>query len=112
MERFGIVEMEFVADLHRMQEANNHKYDAFHVILDNNFHKVPEGWTVVFLRNTPVQVVPDNLVPDIQEMSVSGFIHEPENQSLVCLYDANSEAGETMFRAVMELVVGWMDANF
>jgi len=111
MERFGILEMEFVADLHRIEEREQTKFSAFRTILDNNFNFIPAGWSVVFLRNTPVQILPDALLIDIKEISTRGFMHDSEDKRLVCLYDANTEEGRAMFRAIMGLVVGWLDAN-
>lgn len=111
MERFGILEMEAVAEVHREEARTGWKYEAFHTVLDNDFHNVPEGWTLVFLRSTPVQVVPDLLLASIEMESVQGFAHDPEQQCLVCFYDANSEAGISVYRAIMRLVVNWLDAN-
>jgi hypothetical protein len=111
MERFGILEMELVADIYREEQKTDWKFDAFHTVLDNNFNRVPHGWTVVYLRSTPVQIVPDCLLDNVKELSMNGFAHDPEESCLVCLYDARSEEGMVVFRLIMELVVDWLDAN-
>lgn len=109
MERFTHPEMEVIAKANQTAETQPEKYKAFHVILANNFNEIPENYTAVFLRGTPVQIVPDDCLREIKLLSSQGFFRENNERRFVCKYDAGSEEGIKLYRAIMECVTRWMD---
>jgi hypothetical protein len=111
MERFLEPEMDVVSSIHKQQDVEKWKYKTFHVILENDFNNVPEGFTTICLRDTPVQVVPDDCIRLIKLISLRGFFYENNERRLRCFYSLNSEDGERVYRQIMECVVSWMDKN-
>lgn len=111
MERFTHFQMASVAQANRTCENHPDKYKAFHIILDNDFANIPENYTGVFLRGTPVQIVPDDCISEIKLLSSQGFFRENNERRFVCKYDAGSEEGIKLYRAIMECVAVWMNKN-
>jgi hypothetical protein len=111
MERFSEFEMGIVSRANQASETHPDKFKAFHIILENNFNEIPENYTAVFLRGTPVQVVPDYCIREIRFLSLRGFFHEINERRFVCKYNAGSEEGIQLYRAIMDCVVRWMDQN-
>lgn len=111
MERFLDVEMAVISVHNQLSETDKNKYKIFRTILDNDFNSIPENFTAVFLRGTPVQIVPDDCIREIKLMSLRGFFHENNESRFVCFCDANSKEGQRLFRDIMECVVKWMSVR-
>ncbi len=111
MERFLDVEMAVISGLNKLDETQGSKYKAFRTILENNFNNVPENYTTVFLRSTPVQVVPDDCIREIKLISSRGFFYENNESRFICFYSASSEEGDGIYRQIIECVVKWMSIN-
>lgn len=111
MERFLDTEMALISGLNKLEETDNSKYKAFRTILDNDFTNIPENYTAVFLRSTPVQIVPDDCIGEIKLMSLRGFLHENNESRFVCFSYITSPEGSALYREIMECVIRWMDKN-
>lgn len=72
----GIVELNEIAALEKRKTILN-------VIARNDKDNVPAGFTAVYLRDEFVQVVPDEILPQIKELLIYGFEWDKANRAIL-----------------------------
>ena len=71
----GIVELTDIA-------AREKRKTILNVIARNDRDNVPAGFTAVYLRDEFVQVVPDEILPQIKELLIYGFEWDKSNRAI------------------------------
>lgn len=114
MERMGILEMDAVQEQEVLQVSKkvDKKRFAFDTMVDNNFYAIPEGFTGVYFRDEPYQIVPDDLLDKIKALSTGGFEAIPEDHELHLLADMYTEKGKDLAEMVLGLMYRWFADNF
>lgn len=117
MERIGILEMAEIEVATTGQTvtmslpADVSKHDAFYTMMRNDFSLIPEGFTGVYFRNEPYQVVPNAVLPEIMKLSTKGFAHVPEDFELFLFISWSTPEGKDIGGQVIELMAEWMEEN-
>jgi hypothetical protein len=113
MERMGILEMDELQKLEVLRNAakGGQPDFAFITILENDFDMIPEGFTGVYMRDWPCQIVPDQLLDKIKQFSVGGFDHAPEDHELHLFLSRDSAVGKWLKSKIFELTEKWLNEN-
>jgi|GEM_PF-6523244 len=111
MERMGILEMNELhkAELIRQLENDSKPSFAFTTLLENDFSCIPEGFTGIYMRDDECQIVPNELLPKIKEMSLGGFDDAPEDHELHLFVGKRTVTGFFMSNQIVEMVHRWLD---
>jgi len=113
MENLGILEMaEMESQIKGLELPKaSDKQHAVLTILGNDFQIIPEGFTAVYLRDEECQIVPNDLLPKIKQMSTDGFDDVPEDHELHLFTNWRTAKGFWLNARIIELVIDWMYPN-
>lgn len=118
MERLGILELTEISAADRQAEAIEiikasklTNQDIFLTVMTNNFDLIPEGFTGVYFRDYQYQIVPNELLPAIKELSVKGFHDIPEDHEFFLLVDWFRPEGRETGKAILNLVMDWLETH-
>lgn len=112
MERIGIMEMQEMNKMNMARTFSEWKHDAVLILLNNDFTKpAPMGYVAVYLRSTPVKIVPVELVEEIKKLSYHGFMYDHMERKLICLLDADCMEGLTLCSDISKLLFSWIEKN-
>ncbi|TKT89501.1 hypothetical protein [Dyadobacter frigoris] len=118
MERLGILELTEITATDRQAEAiamveaaNLTNQEMFLTVMRNDFEKILEGFTGVYLRDYQYQIVPNELIPAIKEISLHGFSDVPEDHELFLFVDWFTAEGRAVGREILEMVTNWLEEH-